>query len=310
MINDPTYEEQGTSRAGEALATGAAYYFTHPQRVVAEVPADLEPRSEEVTVTTRDGVRLRGVWLPAPGGRSSRTIVHHHGYNASGGVLLSREPLLRLGVARKREDEEAAPLLAWPLVREGLARGYNFLLVDARAHGRSGGAWDPTGGREISDMLLWGRWLRVVQEQCWAGLWGHSFGASVGLALSLRAAGGGFDAMALESPVITPRGLYAAYLPRAVYQVVQPALLTFENPAFLAWLRQGRASVPVFLMHGAADRHVPIWQGRFAFEYLSARAAGDEVAFWAIPGADHLEGLQVAPEEYIHKTLAWFDRWM
>ena len=77
------------------------------------------------------------------------------------------------------------------MVYEGLQRGYNFLLIDARAHGESGGTWDPSGVQAVSDADLWARWLRDTHMQLWVGLWGNSFGAAVGLGLALRPSGGG-----------------------------------------------------------------------------------------------------------------------
>ena len=34
----------------------------------------------------------------------------------------------------------------------------------------------------------WATWLRTEHDQLWVGLWGNSFGASVGLALATRPA--------------------------------------------------------------------------------------------------------------------------
>ena len=141
--------------AGLRLAAGgASFYFTHPQRVVAELPPDLAVISQDVYRAAADGARLHAIWLP---GRNSqdgrphdRTIVHSHGFNSSGGVVLARSAFYQRGVLRLASTEDAAPLLAWPLVRSAHARGYNFLLVDTRAHGRSAGRWDTTGVKAMS----------------------------------------------------------------------------------------------------------------------------------------------------------------
>ena len=136
--------------AGMNLAAGGAtFYFTHPQRVVAELPPDLAAVAQDVVRTAKDGARLHAVWLPGRDGRDgrpfSRTIVHCHGFNSSGGVVLARKAFYQRGVLRLANVDDAEPLLAWPLVDAALARGYNFLLVDACGHGRSGGRWDTTG---------------------------------------------------------------------------------------------------------------------------------------------------------------------
>ena len=193
-----------------------------PERVVAELPPDLAVISQDVYRVAADGARLHTIWLP---GRNShdgrphdRTIVHSHGFNSSGGVVLARSAFYERGVLRLASTEDAAPLLAWPLVRSAHDRGYDFLLVDTRAHGRSAGRWDPTGVKAMSDLLGWVTWLRSAHDQLWVGLWGNSFGASIGLGLATRPVGGGFEAMVLDSPAVVSDGLYAGVLHEPLYE--------------------------------------------------------------------------------------------
>jgi pimeloyl-ACP methyl ester carboxylesterase len=211
-----------TQVLGIGLAVGGArYYFTHPRRVIADLPRDLDQVSEKVFLRAEDTAQLCGTWLRAapgkPGGfPRERTIIHHHGFNSSSGMLLARKP---------------EPLTAWPLVREALRHGYNFLLVDARAHGRSDGPWDSKGVLVGKDLMGWVRWLRLAQDQLWVGLWGNSLGSTVGLNLAVRPAGGGLDAMVLDSPAISGKGLYSGLIRKPAYWVVQPVIeqLAGEN---------------------------------------------------------------------------------
>jgi pimeloyl-ACP methyl ester carboxylesterase len=204
--------------AGVALAAGgAAYYFTHPQRVAAQLPEELQATSQSVTLTGSDGALLHATWIPGRGrdGRPfERTIAHHHGFNSCGGVLLARRAMFERAPVALRWPEQRDSLCAWPVVFEGLKRGYNFLLLDARAHGKSGGAWDTTGELAISDAARWASWLRNEHTQLWVGLWGNSFGAAVGLGLAVRPSGGGYDAMVLDSPVVMAEGVYSGVCAR------------------------------------------------------------------------------------------------
>ena len=122
--------------AGMRLAAGgAAFYFTHPQRVVAELPPGLAAIGQDVYRSAQDGSRLHGVWIPGEGqdGRPhGRTIVHSHGFNSSGGVVLARRAFYQRGVLHLPTVDDGEPLLAWPLIDAAHARGYNFLLVDSR----------------------------------------------------------------------------------------------------------------------------------------------------------------------------------
>jgi len=279
--------------AGIGLAVGGArYYFTHPRRVTAAAPVDLVKASRDVFRQAADSTRLHAIWL---GGHGERTIVHHHGYNSCAGVVRASRP-------------EA--LTAWPLVREGLARGYNFLLVDARAHGKSEGPWDPKGHRVAEDLMGWVNWLREVHGQMWVGLWGHSFGATVGLSLAARPAGGGLDAMVLDSPAISGRGLYAGMIQKPLYWIVQPVIQQLADERLQDNLQTAHVWMPILFIHGMLDSHVPQWHSEQAYEMIWSADEPERVELWLVPGADHLEGLEIAPKMYIRRALDWFDRWL
>jgi len=304
--------------AGAALAVGgAAYYFTHPQRVASELPEDLQEIAKSVTLTAADGARLHATWIPGVGANGSsrsaiadRTIVHHHGYNSCGGVLLARRALFQRAAVPLPWTEQPESLCAWPVVYEGLQRGYNFLLVDARAHGQSDGPWDPSGALAVADAAQWAGWLRETYTQLWVGLWGHSFGAAVGLGLALRPSGGGYDAMVLDSPVLTSKGVYSGVVAAPLYAAIQPVLQRVGNHTLYPSLQAHRPWMPILLIHGVEDGHVPAWQSEAAYELIRDPQAGERSGLWLVPGARHLQALEVAPEEYVRRTLDWFDKWM
>lgn len=295
--------------AGAGLAaTATRYYLTHPQRVIVDLPTDLAAQARHVHLQANDGARLHAIWLPAATG-SGRTIVHLHGYNGSAGLLVSRVPPVRRGVMKLSADGKDPPLCAWPLVRAGLARGYNFLLTDIRSHGLSGGAWDTTGRLAVADAMGWAKWLREEHGQLWAGLWGHSFGASVGLALAAKASGGSYDAMVLDSPPVTAEGIYSGLVRKPAYWVIQPVIYQLSNRKLVDELAAANVWMPILLIHGEADRHVPAWQSQLAYKLIRGTDRAERTALWLVPEADHLEALAVAPEAYIGRTLDWFDRW-
>ncbi len=308
--------------AGLGLAASAMrYYLTHPQRAVVELPEDLAPHAAEVSLVAEDGVRLHGVWLAGRDASCGRTIIHYHGYNSSGGLVLARRliippavqhsPLRRAAERRLSTlvGENMEPVTAWPLVRAGLERGYNFLLADQRGHGRSEGPWDTRGQLSMNDLMGWVRWLREEHGQLWVGLWGNSIGASIGLWLTTRPAGGGIDAMALDSPAVSPSGLYSGRVRPPVYWAIQPVIRALTNRNLLQALETSHVWMPILLIHGMADSHVPSWQSIQVYKAIWQAAAPARADLWLVPGADHLEALEVAPEMYVQKTLDWFDRW-
>jgi alpha-beta hydrolase superfamily lysophospholipase len=308
--------------AGLGLAASATrYYLTHPKRAVVDLPEDLARHAEEVWLAAEDGVRLHGVWLAGREGMCDRTIIHYHGYNSSGGLVLARRLIIPPAVQRSPlrwiaetrlsalAGGDRAPVTGWPLVRAGLARGYNFLLADQRGHGRSEGPWDTRGRSQMSDLMGWVRWARQEHGQLWVGLWGNSIGASVGLWLATRPAGGGLDAMVLDSPAISPRGLYSGRIRPPVYWAVQPVIRALASRDLQQALTTTSVMMPILLIHGMEDTHVPSWQSTQAYQAIWQADAPDRADLWLVPGADHLAALEAAPDMYVQKTLDWFDRW-
>jgi alpha-beta hydrolase superfamily lysophospholipase len=300
--------------AGLAMAAGsAAYYFTHPQRVDTVLPPDLAQVARPVFIRWQKGTRLHGVWLPgqgADGKQFERTILHHHGFNSCGGVILARRPFGQRSILPEPSGNGVHPVCAWPLVREGLRRGFNFLFVDMRAHGKSEGPWDPTGNLTMTDLIAWGKWLRQAQGQLWAGVWGHSFGAAVALAVANRPGSGGFDAMVLESAPISSRGIYEGIFYPPVYRAVQPVMERLSNAQLLSLLEASRPRVPILLIHNELDRVVPRWQTDRVYELIKDHDEPDRSDYWLVPGADHLQALELVQDEYVGRTLDWFDKWM
>lgn len=301
--------------AGMAVAaSGAAFYFTRPQRVTTQLPPDLAERARAVRIKWQNGARLYGVWLPgsAPNGKHfDRTIIHNHGFNSCGGVILARRPFGQRSIVPEPNGNGVHPVCAWPLIREGLQRGFNFLLADLRAHGKSEGPWDPSGKLALTDLVAWGRWLRQSRDQLWAGVWGHSFGAGVALAAANRPGSGGFDAMVLESAPVSPEGIYEGVFYPAVYKAaVQPIVQRLGDTNLLASLETSRPRIPVLLIHDELDRVVPRWQTERVYELIKDPARPDLTDYWLVPGADHLQALELLEQEYVERTLGWFEKWM
>ena len=88
-------------------------------------PSEYDLDYEEVSFRAADGVTLRGWWVQAPGSRRAVIIMHGHGGSMDWDV--HRAPAFHTA-------------------------GYNVLLFDFRAHGRSAG-WQATFGcRERGDV--------------------------------------------------------------------------------------------------------------------------------------------------------------
>ncbi len=274
---------------GLVLAVGLSLSFHLTRRhhlAAVHNPAEYGLHSEDVWLTTADGLNLRGWWIPARG--SDRAVVILHGHGGSMDFDAHRAPAFH---------------------RAGLG----VLLMDFRAHGRSPGRLATFGYLERWDVLagveyLKGRGMRRI------GLLGFSYG---GMAAML-AAPLSPDIHAVVSDggparlrtAITGRGM-ELHLPRWL-------------AAFLAWLTIVITSVrlgvnlsqyetvrwvgriaprPILLIHGELDPYC------CDFDDLVS-AAGEPKEVWRLPGVGHTKPCEASPEEYVRRVTAFCERWL
>jgi fermentation-respiration switch protein FrsA (DUF1100 family) len=251
-------------------------------------PADLGLPFEEVSFPARDGLTLRGWFIPAADPTARRTVIFGHGHAGSMDPDLKYAPHFR-------------------------ARGFNVLMFDFRGHGRSDGHYTSMGCYERRDMLgavdyLEQRGLGPI------GVLGFSMGGAVGIG----AAG--------ECPAI--RALVSDGAFARVSETLQQGGRRMGVPGWAialvspltAWLLQrrlgcrlseadpirwiGRISPrPVFLIHGEADAYISVAQVQAMYE-----AAGEPKELWIAPGAGHRLVDEVYPEEYLARVLGFFER--
>jgi uncharacterized protein len=256
------------------------------QRMALALPAALD----DVSITARDGISLRG-WM-----------LHPRNSNGNAAILLH-------GVADNRVGMTGyAQLLA--------RHGFSVLLPDARAHGISGGELATYGLLERSDIQIWFRFLQARERpHCIFG-----FGESMGASQLLESLDPGvpFCAVAVESG-------FANFREIAYDRMGQPFHLgpwvgrTLLRPTVeVAFLRArwkyglnlqqispedsvATTVVPVLLIHGQVDSNIPVRHSR------RIRARNARVQLWEVPGADHCGAISTAPQEFKRRLLGWFD---
>ncbi len=149
-------------------------------------PGAIEPAPwEPMHVPARDGTILAGAWRSAPNA-TGRTVLLLHGFGEDRTALLGRAEAI-------------------------VPRGWNVALIDARARGRSGGAWTTFGTREAEDLPVW---LEALRERVGPGFRPVAWGRSMGAAIALRAGvhDGRLRALVLESPYADLRASVRAVL--------------------------------------------------------------------------------------------------
>jgi pimeloyl-ACP methyl ester carboxylesterase len=125
--------------------------FQFPDRENAGLtPASFNVAFEEIAFQARDGVPLKGWWVPAPQARG--TVVLVHGLNRSRIEMVKKVPFLHQA-------------------------GWNALLFDLRHHGESGGSASTFGDRERLDVQAAREFART-RTAAPVVLWGVSLGAA------------------------------------------------------------------------------------------------------------------------------------
>lgn len=237
----------------------------HPFRTpIFLSPESLGAPQEDVTLDCA-GIKLRAWWVPCEGAKT--VVIFGHGY------MMNRS--------------ELAAEAAW-LQGQGVA----CLLIDFRAHGRSGGRRSGFGVHEKLDLACATAFARARVPNCRLVLFGESMGAAASAlsARELRA-----DAVILDScysrlsdaslgwwRMIGGKALMALLWPTAVLAIPLVGFNPFriDVAAALAQL-----DAPVLILHGDDD---PLAPPRDAVRNLNA-CRGPHRLVW-FPDSRHSEG--------------------
>ncbi|HSD76417.1 MAG TPA: CocE/NonD family hydrolase [Solirubrobacteraceae bacterium] len=255
-----------------------AYGVTHIARPLQRV-ADLGVAHERVTLTTSDGLRLAGLYVPS---RNGAAVIAFPGRNG---------------------PQRHARMLA--------RHGYGVLLVDRRGEGGSEG--DPQGfGWTFDKDILAGVAFLERRRDVDPGRIG-GLGLSVGGEMMLQTAAESEGLAAVVSEGAGARVIseelddlagVQKWLMLPHFATKTASLAVFSNhapPANLTKLIPRIAPRPVFLInaaHGEVDDKTP--------EYF--RAAKEPKSTWAVPAGRHTGGITARPEEYERRVVGFFDR--
>ena len=231
-------------------------------------PASVGLEFQKVSLSSADGTELSAWWVS--GRASSRAAVLVHGFGGN----KSNEQILRTAKIYDRA-------------------GYNVLMIDLRAHGRSEGDRRTLGYREARD-------VRGALD--WLGEKGHRpgqtviHGWSMGGATVVRAAPGtgvaavveeaGYADLSLLLGDALPEnsGLPAFFNPGT--KLMAKTFLDFDSEAVVpkrAAAKLAEKGVPLFIIHSTTDETVP-----FAHAGMF-RNANPEAEFWRLEGYAHVE---------------------
>ena len=245
-----------------ARVTNVINHFIYfPERDIFQDPSDFGLEFEDVYLTTSDGVRIHGWFVPGSGGP---TLVWFHG---NGGNISHRVDNIaglhgRLGVS--------------------------ILIIDYRGYGLSEGSPTEQGTYLDAEAAVAHALSRPDVDPERVVLFGRSLGCAVAAEMAVR-----HDAYAvvLESPFTS-----VLAMAKRVYPFL-PGVGLLVGDMYDTLDKVARIGAPIMVLHGDSDEIVPFEMGREVFEaapepkrFFAIRSAGHNDTY-AVGGVPYLNAL-------------------
>lgn len=262
-----------------ALPIMYANGIAQPKRapVCCVTPADWGLQYEDVSFQTKDGITLKGWYIPSQN-RAAIIISHGIGGNRSGhleqGVYLAEN-------------------------------GFGVLLLDLRAHGDSAGDLVTFGGHDIIAALDYLQTRADLDPQRIGAL-----GVSLGGLVTIQAAAIRQDIQAVVADGSAANKLRDFPRPPTLWHWLD---LPFQIVTYLVLEHKGVTAPistieavgkisprPLLLISGAVSEYESAMQFKFY------EAADEPKALWEVPNAKHVEAWEKSPDEYQERILLIF----
>lgn len=209
--------------------------FAPPQRDANRAPSDLGLAEEPVWLESANGTRLHGWFIPVDDRAPAVIVLHGWGGNAA--LMLPLAPYLHRA-------------------------GFHALFLDARNHGRSEHDSFVSMPRFAEDLEVAAVWLRGHPGVTSIGVIGHSVGAGAAILSASRRAD--FEAVVSVASFAHPGEMMREQItsiPKPLLTSVFWAMQRIIGHRFDDFAPRNRIAIvnaPVLLVHGDADRVVPM----------------------------------------------------
>lgn len=258
------------------------------RKLPAETPADYNLPYEDVTITTPDGLKLVGWFVPSENGA---VIIMQHGYKSTRKELLNEAEMMH-------------------------RHGYGILLTTVRAHDGSDGEMITFGMNEVNDMEAWYQYLltRTDIDPGRLGILGNSYGGM--LAIQFAAQNENIKAVvadcafsSLNDTVETSVEYFTdlpafPFAPLIVFWAERETGFQTDDIDATQWIAQ-ISPRPVFLMQGGADVVISADSGQRLYD-----AAGEPKELWFDPALGHVDFDTERAAEFEQRVAAFFDQYL
>lgn len=255
---------------------------------IDENPGDYGLPFEEVTVTSVDGLKLAGWYVPSQNGAA---IMTQHGYKSDRTSLLDEAAMLH-------------------------GHGYGALLMSVRAHDLSQGEQISFGHHEMKDLEAWYQFLLAQDEvePDKIGILGCSMGGS--LVIQYAALNDHIKAVVAQSPFSSLDDTVSTsirkftelppfpFAPMIVFWAERELGMDSSEINAKVWIKE-ISPRPILLMDGGLDEYVSETSGELLYA-----AAGEPKEFWFEPLMGHCEFDEKMPEAFEARVTAFFDKYL
>ena len=238
---------------------------------------------EEVSITSDDGLKLKGYFLKAKN-PTSKTVILAHGYSSQGTFM--------------------APYAEFYYEKFG----YNVLMPDDRGHGDSEGDYTGFGWVDRKDYL---KWIDYVINRIGPASQIVLHGVSMGGATVLMTSG---ENLPGNVKAIVSDCAYTSIKDELEYQLKKmynlPSFPILDSASLLTKIRAGyfleegssleqvkKSKTPTLFIHGTADRFVPFYMVTELYE-----ACSSQKELFTVLNAGHGAAYSTDPDGYISKV--------
>jgi uncharacterized protein len=281
-----TYPASATNILGPFILHPVRHEISAKEVISADKAfAEVGASRTDLVATAHDGVVLRG-WKVRAANPNGKWVLLLHGR--------SQNRLSMMGYARML-----------------LTSGYSVVMMDARAHGESGGTISTYGHVERYDVKAVMDTLTASESVDHAYALGESMGAAVALQaaavdprIEAVVAEGAFrnlhevmfDYAGLRWSALLGKTLFRPAAILAVHEAERQGGFKFDDVSPEAAV--SKRKFPVMLISGLSDHNIP---KRHAQAIYSAASGPKEL--WLVPRAHHQGALQTAPQEFQQRVL-------